>query len=604
MVPAVPLNTKITGDLPVTIREALPMIGKKTPHRLAALALALTLLLSGCGSGGQSADTEAFQQKAEALRAAVLSDGVRQELTEDPAGEAGYAVFLSVCDGARQAQVYTGTGSSPDIAWDAAVQTAEKAQKAGGPFPLWLKADLVYVSSPLSAAALENIGEVFGSYGFRYGLAFDPDYRTALLEAELNTNRIYDYENGGVSLERLNTYLEASGREPLAALPEEYIAFQCAGWLCDEEENVVPLSLNDTDYGRREVASVDGSMARALALDGAEYLAEQVQEDGSILLPGAEEPLDAARHADVLSAMIQGYRVLPGDALAGGIDRAADWLLSRAAYTEDDLAFLPDHGEITLESSALALIALADCAEASGDNAYVPACQALGAGILSLLDSNTGTFTHVLDASDLGRKEAFRSAEWDGMGVTALCRLYGLTEDPLWLWAAEQVLDRMVREDSAQHADVWTAHALREITGYVQDRTDYFVFALKNAQGSLSAIYGAQGTEPTGLEMLTASYETYRNMLDAGFSADGFAPELLLEVITARAERQLDGYLFPEYAMYFDQPQKVLGAFITREEGLAISAGEMCRNIGGYSLYAANYDRLLADRQSEEGGGE
>lgn len=575
----------------------------KTLRRFAALALALTLLLSGCGSGGQSANTEAFQQKAEALRTAVLSDGVRQELTENPAGEAGCAVFLSVCNGTDRAQVYTGTGSTPDAAWNAAVQAAEKALKAGGPAPLWIKADLLYVSAILPAGALENIREVFGPYGFRYGLAFDPNYKTALLEAELNTNHIYDYQDSGVSLERLNDYLEASGREPLAALPEEYTAFQCAGWLCDEEGNVVQLSPDETDYGRREVASVDSSMARALALDGAEYLAEQVQEDGSILLPGAEEPLDAAQHAGVLSAMIQGYRVLPGETLAGGIDRAADWLLSRVAYTEDDLAFLPDHGEITLANSALALIALADCAEASGDSAYVPACQALGSGILSLLDSGTGTFTHVLDASDLGRKEAFCSVEWDGMGVTALCRLYGLTEDSLWLWAAQQVLDRMVQEDSAQYTDIWTAYALREITGYIQDRTDYFVFALKNAQGNLSAVYGAQGTEPAGLEMLTAYYETYCHMLDAGFSADGFAPELLAEVMIARANRQLDGYLFPEYAMYFAQPQKVLGAFMTREEGLAISAGEMCRNIGGYSLYAANYDRLMADGQSEKSGG-
>lgn len=578
------------------------MIGKKTPHRLAALALAL--VLSGCGSGGQPpADTEAFQQKAEALREAVLSGGVRQELAEDPAGAAGCAVFLSVCDGARRARVYTGTGASPDAAWDAAVQAADKALRAGGPDPLWVKADLVYVSAPLSAAALGKIREAFGPYGFRYGLAFDPGYGTALLEAELNTNHIYDYENGGVSLERLNAYLEASGREPLAALPEEYTAFQCAGWLCGEDGAVVPLSPDETDYGRRKAVSVDGSMARALALDGAEYLAEQVREDGSILLPGAEEPLGAAGHADALSAMIRGYRLLPGEALAGGIGRAAEWLLSRVAYTEDDLAFVPDHGEITLESSALALIALADCAEASENNAYVPACQALGAGILSLLDSGAGTFTHVLDASDPGRKEAFRSAEWDSMGVTALCRLYGLTEDSLWLWAAERVLDRMVQEDSTRHTDVWTACALREITSYVRDRTDYFAFALKNAQGSLSAIYGAQGTEPAGLEMLAASYETYRNMLDAGFSTGGFAPELLREVIRARAGRQLDGYLFPEYAMYFDQPRKVLGAFMVREEGLAISAGGMCRNIGGYSLYADNYDGLLEDGQAEAGGG-
>ncbi|WP_298020872.1 hypothetical protein [uncultured Dysosmobacter sp.] len=566
--------------------------------KLLAMALASVLLaglLAGCAGTERSREsTAAFQSKAESLRAAALSDQVREQLEENPAGEAGYAVFFSVCDGENRASVYSGTGETLDAAWAAGEQAAEKALKKGGPFPLWLKADLVYVSAALSADALKGIGEVFGAGCFRYGLAFDPAYETALLEAELNTAGIYDYENGGVDLERLNAYLEETGRAPLASLPESYTAFQCAGWLCGEEGGVSQLSLDELSYGRREFPAVDGNTAAALALDGAEYLAAQVQEDGSVLLPGGE-PLSIPRHTEVLSAMIQGYRLHPSETLAKSIDRSADWLVSQIAYTEQDIGFLLDNGEITLEDSALSIIALADCAGASENMAYLPACQALGSGILSLLDSSTGTFTHVLDASDLSRKEQFRSAQWDGMGVTALCRLYGMTEDPLWLWAAQQVLDRMLTKEPAQYGDLWTACAVREITKYVQDRTDYFTFALKNLQGGLAAIYSAQGTEPAGLEMLMISYETYHKMLDAGYSIDGFAPELLLEVISTRVQRQLDGYLFPEFAMYFAQPQKVLGAFMTREDGLCISSDGICRNIASYYLYSANYDRLLAD---------
>lgn len=563
---------------------------KKTLRRLTALTLAL-VLISGPLSGCRGEDTQSFRSKAELLHTAVLADWVQEELGDAPAGEAGYAVFLSVCGGEQRASVYSGTGAALEAAWDSAVQAADSALKKSALFPLWLKADLVYLSSPLSAGALENIGDVFGPYSFRYGLAFDPGYCTALLEAELNGLGIYDYEGGGVDLERLNTYLVKTGRQPLDVLPEEYTAFQCISWLCDENGNIFPLSPGETDYGRREIPAVDRSVAQALVLDGAEYLAGQVQEDGSILSDGGT-PLDSARHAESLSAMIRGYRQLPGGELAEAIDRAAKWLLAHTAYTDDGMAFLIDSGEITLEGLALAVIALADCAEASGETAYVPACTALGSGMLSLLDTNTGTFTHVLDASDLSRKEAFRSVQWDGMGVAALCRLYGLTEDPFWLWAAQLVTDRMVEQ--APGGDVWTAYALCEITKYVQDRTDYFVFALKNAQGALAAIYGMQNTAPEGLEMLMASYVTYRRMLEAGYSAGGFELSLLLKVIYARAERQLNGYLFPEYAMYFEHPKTVLGAFMTREDGLRILTGGICRNIGGYDLYAANYDELLA----------
>jgi len=534
----------------------------------------------------------AFQSKAEILRAEVLSDQVQEWLVENPAGEAGYALFLSVCDSEKRASVYNGTGETPDAAWDAAVQEAETALKKGGPAPFWLKADLVYVSSELSANALKGIGEVFGDGGFRYGLAFDPAYETALLEAELNTAGIYDYKNGSLDLERLNAYLEENGREPLASLPESYTAFQCAGWLCDEEGSVFRLGLEDLGYGRREFSDVSGNTAAALALDGAEYLADQVQADGRILLP-KEGILTVARHAEAVSAMTRGYLLHPGEKLAGSLNRAANWLASQIAYTKEDMGFFVNNGEITLEDSALALIALADCAEASGNMAYLPACQALGAGFLSRLNSETGTFTHVLNASDLSKKEAFRAADWDSMGVAALCRLYEMTEDSLWLWAADRVMDRIAAEEPDSYGNLWTAYALREMTEHVQDRADYFVLALKNVQGGLAAVYGAQGTEPAGLEMLMVSYETYCKMQEAGYSSDGFSPELLREVITARANRQLDGYLFPEFAMYFPEPQSVLGAFTTRENGLSIASDEMCRNVGGYYLYAINYDSLM-----------
>lgn len=571
--------------------------------RLAALILALALL-SGCGLTGpgpvETADpageerVAAFREKAEAVRSAALADWVREELGENPAGEAGHAVFLSVCDGTKRASVYSGTGATPDAAWDAAAAAAERALREGGPAPLWLKADLVYLSSPLSAQALENIGEVFGAGGFRYGLALDPGYQNAFLEAELNSTGIYDYENGGVDLERLNSYLTGNGREALGALPDQYIAFQCAGWFCGEDGNVCQLILDEPGYGRRELAAVGGDTARALVLDGAEYLAGLVGEDGAVSTAGGE-PLDAAGHAEVLSALIQGYELKPDEALGGSIDRAASRLLAGIAYTDGGPAYVPDGGEITLESCALSLIALADCMEASGNTAYLPACEALGAGILSLLDTETGSFFQVLDAASLGRKEAFRSAAWDGMGVTALCRLYGLTENSLWLWAARLALDRMAAEDYAQYADPWTSYAVRALTKHEQSQADYYVFALTNAQRNLTAIYGSQTASPAGLELLMASYEAYRQMTAAGYSAGGFELELMLQVICARAVQQIDGYLFPEYAMYMDRPREVLGAFMTREEGLRISPREICRNIRGYWMYAENYDALVSD---------
>lgn len=566
---------------------------RRSHSRFLAILLLVMFLFSGCGAGANGKENaETFRTKEAALRSAMLGDSMREGLAENPAGEAGYAVFFSICSGAERADVYSATGNSLDEAWDAAAEVTEDALKKGGPEPFWVKADLVYMSEVLPTDWLENIGTVFGNGNFRYGLALEPNYETALLEGELNSAGIYDYENGGVDLERLNAYLKETGRETVSSLPEEYTVFQCAGCLCDENGNILQLGMEEHGYGHREI-TVDDQTALALALDGAEYLAKQVQEDGSILSADGDT-LSVAERAEVLSALLRGYQLMPGEEIGGAIDNTASGIIAEAISSGADVAFLPDHGEITLENNALALIALADCAEISKNEAYLPACKALGAGILSLLDTETGTFAHVLDAETLSRKEEQRSPAWDAMAVTALCRLYGLTEDTLWLWSAKQAMDHMVAEDYTQYGNVWCSYAAREITKYEQDEPEYFVFALKNAQRNLSEIYGAQTASPEGLELLMVSYECYRRMTDIGYSSGGFELALMQQVIQARAQIQLDGYIFPETAMYMESPQEALGAFMSREEGLRIIPEKVCHSILGYYMYAENYDDIVA----------
>lgn len=564
--------------------------------RLAALVLALALL-SGCAGtdGAGEARAAAFQESAAALRAAAVTDQVRQELGEDPAGEAGWAVFFSVCGGAERASVYSAAGDSLESAWDAAASAAETALARRGPDPVWVKADIVYLSQVIGGDWLDGIGEVFAPGCFRFGLAFDPGYETALLEAELNSAGIYDYENGGVDLTRLNEYLESQGRKTVEALPEEYTAFQTAGWLCDGSGTVYPLMVDDTGYGRREFASLDGAAAAALALSGAEYLAG-LTEDG-----GAWDALTAADRARCLSAMVQCYALSRSETLAGAIDRAAGKIAEGIAYTGEDMAYVLEGEEITLEACALTLTAMEDCEEASGSGAYLPVCEALGKGILSLLDTGTGAFTHVLSSADMTRKEAFRSPAWDGCGAAALCRLYGLTEDAMWLWAAGLVLDRMDAEDYARYGEAWTSCAAAEMTACETGRTDDYLLALKNAQQNLADIYAAQPADPAGLELLMASYRCLRQMRDAGYGSQGFETGLMLQVISAQAQKQLDNYVFPEYAMYLEDPQGALGAFLSRDQGLAVTPGGVCANIRGYLLYAVSYDALVEDGLLNEG---
>ena len=74
---------------------------------------------------------------------------VRTELGISPAGTAGNAVFISVCDTTKRAHVFTGTGETVDEAWENASKKAEKEVGKGDLKPVWVKADVVYLSETI-----------------------------------------------------------------------------------------------------------------------------------------------------------------------------------------------------------------------------------------------------------------------------------------------------------------------------------------------------------------------------------------------------------------------------------------------------------------------
>ena len=56
----------------------------------------------------------------------------------------------------------------------------------------------------------------------------------------------------------------------------------------------------------------------------------------------------------------------------------------------------------------------------------------------------------------------------------------------------------------------------------------------------------------------------------------------------------LNGFFFPEYAMYMRCPDKILGSFMVRHDGFRVRIDDVQHNIGGFYLYYKNYSRLLA----------
>ena len=118
--------------------------------------------------------------------------------------------------------------------------------------------------------------------------------------------------------------------------------------------------------------------------------------------------------------------------------------------------------------------------------------------------------------------------------------------------------------------------------------------SLENAQVNLEEIKNRDTTYHTYLELLMATFEIYDRMVENGGLAAGFDLETFLNTIYTRADRQLNGYVYPEYAMYMDNPERILNTFMVRHDGYRVRIDDVQHNIGGYYLYYMNYDKLVA----------
>ena len=67
---------------------------------------------------------------------------------------------------------------------------------------------------------------------------------------------------------------------------------------------------------------------------------------------------------------------------------------------------------------------------------------------------------------------------------------------------------------------------------------------------------------------------------------------MLLKALKRRAYYGQNYFMFPEYAMYFRNPQTVLNSFAIREDNFRIRIDDIQHFMGGYYIYWKNYDRI------------
>lgn len=553
---------------------------KKTVAIAAAAVLLLTAgiaAFAGLRKQGESGDL--LDVRLSSLWDAVSGDDGL------PAPEGDMTVFLSLSDRDSKARVFHASAPTLEEAWKAAESEARRLTKKGSLSPMWVKADVVTVRETVPLESLEEELQNAASQGCRMGLALDPGMETAFLETECNGNGLYDYESGTVSPEAIQAY---SGTA--AILPAEVTLFLTQGYFCGMDNITQKLSAEEKNFGVRRIV-MGGETAQGMALAAASYLQSQVQEDGRFrygrYANGKEIPgYNALRHWGAVWALLEAYRISPDDGLAQDIDRAINYALEDfVVYRDSDTAFVldPSANEIKLGGGSLAVIALTAYEDIFDTDRHDPLLKALGNGILTMSDPETGTYQHIW-TPDYQLKFNFRTIFYDGEATFALCRLYGRDPNNAYLNMARKAADRMIADEYEQYRDPWTAYAVNELTRY-DASPRYFDFALKNAwqlsDGNTASLNGA--------ELLNAAWETYTRAKELNVNLtlpEGFDEKRFSERIGEQMEGTLSSFGFPEAVMYFEHPMEFYGCCFVRQDGFRARIDDAQHFICAYAQYA------------------
>ena len=284
-------------------------------------------------------NVEDFNTKVQILEKEILSDENQEVIGKSPANdEANQVVFISICNTVSKTKVFKASADNLNDAFKNAVEETRDYLKTNNFEAAWVKANVVSEYEAISRKDLgKEIKDTRENY-YRHGIAFDNHYDLALLEAEINSNRIYDYDDGKIDLDNLNTYLKEANRSTIKEIPDKLTSFRTYGYFVDETNNYYPLKHKGTSYGRRYDETISKEDCMNIIRNAVSFLQEQVKEDGSFvygLLPRINKEIDdynMLRHAGTVWSMICKYKLEPDEELAKDIKRSIDYLVSQIIW--------------------------------------------------------------------------------------------------------------------------------------------------------------------------------------------------------------------------------------------------------------------------------
>ena len=231
---------------------------------------------------------------------------------------------------------------------------------------------------------------------------------------------------------------------------------------------------SDDDYSPPIIDKSSKELLESLTIAG-NYLVNATNDDGSFVYEynashnWESSSYNILRHAGTIYSMLQLYISIKDEQLLSASERAIEYLLS-FSVEYDNATCIAYKDEIKLGGNALAIIALAEHAKATGDNKNLLTMQNL-AKYIKQSQKESGEFISKRFYST-GEVSDFVSQYYPGEALLSLCRLYSLDYNETWLDLAEKgaqylinVRDAGVSTNDLIH-DHWLLMALNELYRY------------------------------------------------------------------------------------------------------------------------------------------
>lgn len=499
-----------------------------------------------------------------------------------------FFVFLSVTDTNKKAYVTNSKSITLNKAIELARAKMEMKLKENRINPKWVKIDVVNEKNIITQEKLVEELNVKENY-YRKGISFDDNFNIALLDSELNANEIIDYEAKEIQKENLNKYLETKFKygETIESLSNEIITFTTVGYIYDTKK--IEKLNTEENTGRRNIKRID-ELALVEIIEGAsEYLIDTVKEDGEFIYrytpvtDRISKSYNMLRHEGTTWSMCEAYRLTKSKELKENIELAVKFVVDNyIRYKDANTVYIKEYdtNEIKLGANGIGILMLIEYMETFKTDEYKELVLKLGNGI-SAMQNEDGSYYHVYMYPEFSKYEAYRTVYYDGEATFALAKLYGYTKDEKYLKMAEKALNHFYKNNYEQYRDHWIEYSVNEVTKY-SPKKEYFELGLKNVRDNLAKIVKKETPNPTNLELLTKGLEIYDRAKENGVTLEGLEIDDLVSAIYDRADVQLNGLFYPEYAMYFTNPKRIVNSFFIRDEKFRIRIDDVQHNINGY----------------------